>query len=100
MVATLVLGLPDHSRIKRKYQNRKLTLDQELLALTLDSVNSYLWAVKILKKRPKSVYELLTANPKEKDELQEFDSVDAYEQWRKTKEEQWEWQKLQKHMSK
>ncbi len=99
-MATLVLGLPDHSRIKKKFQNRKLTLDQELMALILDSLNSYLWAVKILKKRPKSVYELLTADPKEKDDLQAFDSIDAYEQWRKTKEEQWECQRSQKPMCK
>ena len=92
-MATLVLGLPDHSRIKRKYQNRKLTLEQELLAMILDSLNSYMWAVKILKKRPKSVFELLTADPKQKDDLHAFDSIEAYEQWRKTKEEQWQCQK-------
>lgn len=88
-----MLGLPDHSRIKKKYQNRKLTLDQELLAMMVDCLNSYMWAVKILKKRPKSVYQLLTADQPEKDELQSFDSVEQYEAWRKAKEEQWQCQK-------
>lgn len=93
LVATLVIGLPDSSRIKRKYQNRKLTLDQELLAMILDSLHTYMWAVKILKKRPKSVYQLLTADQPEKDELQSFDSPEDYENWRKAKEEQWSCQK-------
>ena len=92
-MATLVIGLPDRSRIKRKYQNRKLTLEQELLALILDNLHTYLWAVKIIKKRPKSVYEILTTDPKEKDDLESFDTVDAYERWRKAKEEQWQCQK-------
>lgn len=99
-MATLVLGLPDHARIKKKYQHRKLTLEQELLALILDSLNTYMWAVKILKKRPKSVYEILTSDPEQKEELESFDTVDAYEQWRKEKEEQWQCQKLQQRTSK
>ena len=95
-----MIGLPDRSRIKRKYQNRKLTLEQELLSLILDSLHTYMWAMKILKKRPKSVYEILTADPAEKEDLESFDTADAYEQWRKQKEEQWQCQKLQQRTSK
>ena len=93
LVATLVIGLPDSSRIKKKYQKRKITLTEELLAMIVDSLHTYMWAVKILKKRPQSVYEILTAEPKEKDELQSFDTPEAYESWKKAKEEQWQCQK-------
>ena len=70
------------------------------MAQILDSLLTYMWAVKILKKRPKSVYEILTSDPEKKDNLESFDTVDEYEQWRKQKEEQWQWQKLQQRTSK
>ena len=68
--------------------------------MIVDSLHTYMWAVKILKKRPKSVYEILTSDPEEKDDLESFDTVDAYEQWRKQKEEQWTWQRSQQRMCK
>lgn len=67
--------------------------------MILDSIRTYMWAVKILKKRPQSVYEILTTDPEAKDDLESFDTVEEYEQWRKQKEEQWQCQKSQQRTS-
>lgn len=100
LVATLVLGLPDHSRIKRKYQKRKTTLTEELLALILDDFNALLWSMSKHGQRPKSVYKILTEDPQKKEDLQAFESPDDYEAWRKKKEEQWKCQRSQQRTSK
>ena len=67
----------------------------------LDDFNSLLWALGGKRgQRPKSVYKILTEDPKQKDDLQAFETPDAYDAWRKKKEEQWQCQRSQQRMSK
>lgn len=90
LVATLVIGLPDSSRIKRKLSNKTITLDQELLAIIIDLISIYMWGRSGRKgAKPPSIYKTLTRDNKDKDELEAFDSIEDYEAWRASKEEQW-----------
>lgn len=43
LVATLVLGLNDNSRIKRKITGSKISLDQMLYALMVDNLQYLAW---------------------------------------------------------
>ena len=93
-MATLVLGLPDDSRVKKKLSKRKITLTQELLALILDDFNALLWGLsRKTGQKPESVFQKLTKKETDKDEYMCFESADDYEAWRKSKEEQWSCQK-------
>lgn len=94
-MATLVIGLPDESRLKKKLSNKTITLDQELMAIIIDLMSSFMWG-RSGKKGPKppSIYKTLTKQQdKEKDELEAFDTPEEYEAWRASKEEQWKCQK-------
>lgn len=100
LIATLVIGLPEDSRLKRKFNKKKITLEQELLANILDAIALILWSrTKKGTRMPPSVYKILTEEPKQQDEYMEFESVEDYEAWRSQKEEQWQCQKSQPHMS-
>lgn len=91
LVATLALGLPDHSRVKMKICKQRLTLEQGLLAFILDDLNLLLWSKQKKRgRRPKSIYKTLTAEKKPKDELKSFDSEEAYEAWMAQKRKDWE----------
>lgn len=95
LVATLVIGLPDSSRIKRKLTKKKTTMEAELLALIVDLMATYMWSRSGRKgTKPPSIYKILTKEDKEKDELEAFDSIEEYEAWRKSKEEMWRCQNL------
>lgn len=100
LIATLVIGLPEDSRLKKKYNNKRITLDQEILASILDGVALLIW-LRSRKgtKKPESIYKILTEEPKQQDEYMEFNSIEDYEAWRSKKEEQWQCQKSQPHMS-
>ena len=83
-MAVLASGLPDDSRIKRKIINRKLTIEQMMLAGLVDRVSLILWqrtkdGVEG-RNRPKSVLEALEG---QRDQVyQHFDSIEDFERKR------------------
>lgn len=85
LVATLVVGLDDSSRIKRKISKTKLTLEQSLLAFIADGINILIWQKtkdgSKGKNKPESIYKKLMGLEKKKEELMSFDSVADYEKW-------------------
>ena len=85
LVATLVNGLSDDSRIKRKVANRRLTLEQALTAAMLDKLQQLLWTktedAKKGRNKPQSILELLE-HPQERQKHQVFSSVEAFERRR------------------
>lgn len=93
LIATLAVGLPESSRIVRKYSKVDLTLDQILLALIYDSLNGLIWGMggkKRGKKPERILLKLMKTNEKKaKDELMSFASPEEYEEWRRKKEESW-----------
>lgn len=92
LIATLVMGLPESSRIKRKYSGVNLTIEQMLLALLVDGVNISIWQRGGAKKsrKPVSIFRKLTEKEKPKDELMSFRSPEEYEAWMKRKREIWD----------
>lgn len=89
LIATLAVGLPDSSRVKRKYSGVDLTLDQMLLARIVDGVNLLIWQRGGRKnsKRPASILKKLIEKDKPKDELMSFRSPEEYEAWVRRKRE-------------
>lgn len=92
LIATLAVGLPDSSRIKKKYSGINLTLNQMLLAMLVDGVNISIWQRGGAKKsrKPQSIFKKLTEKTKPKDELMSFRSPEEYETWMARKREIWE----------
>lgn len=92
LIATLAVGLPESSRIIRRYNKINLTIDQMLLAMIEDSLNGLIWGLggKKSKKRPKSIFKMLTEPKKEKDELMTFRSPEDFDLWMERKREQWD----------
>lgn len=88
LVATLVLGLPEDSRIKMKISGQKITLEQALMAVIIDDLNMILWQRSKRRKKPESLYKKLTEE-KKKDELLSFSTPEQYEEWMKKKRERW-----------
>ena len=91
LIATLAVGLPESSRVMRRYSGLNLSIDQMLLAMIEDSLNGLIWGLGGKKgaKKPKSIFKMLM-NPKEKkDELMSFRSPEDYEAWMARKKEQW-----------
>lgn len=86
LYATLAAGLPAESRIMRKITKRKLTLQEELLAASLDALNFLCWAKskdgQKNRNRPKSVYDDLTQEKPPKEKAVVFRSVDEFEKER------------------
>ena len=91
LIATLTVGLPDSSRIKRKYSGVNLTLEQMMLAMLVDGVNISIWQRSGAKKsrKPSSIFKKLTEKEKPKDELLSFRSPEEYEAWMARKREKW-----------
>lgn len=86
--AVLAIGLPWESRIMRRFSKAKLTLDEMLMAVMVDSLQILIWQQtkngrKGLKK-PKSLYTALTEDG-EKQELEVFEDPDDYLKWRESK---------------
>jgi len=86
LVATLVVGLNNDSRVKRKLSKNNITLEQSLLALIVDGVITLVWqnTKDGAKNRnhPESVFNRLTkANEKPSDDLESFESVDDFNAW-------------------
>lgn len=67
LVATLVCGLRDDSRIKLKMSERRLSLSETLMAATLDRLSQLLWLntedARKNRNRPKSVLDALEHPP-------------------------------------
>lgn len=87
LVATLVLGLRDNSRVKMRISDTKLTLDQTLLAMIVDSVNFICWtysedARKGRAYNKKSVLKILNGEyEEEKEDLEVFTSIEEFEEY-------------------
>lgn len=92
LVATLVLGLREDSRIKKKINNQNITLDQMLMALAVDNLQFLAWSkTKSAQKnqnRPDSLYKkLMGLDKKENDELMSFETPEEFEEYMKQKRE-------------
>ena len=86
-VATLCIGLPDYSRIKRRIAGIKLPLTDMLLALIVDGINTLIWqntkdGMKG-RKRPESLFKKLTEDKKPKDEYEAV-SIEEFNAWHKS----------------
>lgn len=84
ILAVLVMGLPQDSRIMRKITKAKLGYLDSVLALIFDALQviAYNQGHKKGSKRPESLYKKLTTEEK-KDEYMTFSSPESYERWRK-----------------
>jgi hypothetical protein len=91
LIATLAVGLPESSRVKRKYSGIELTTDQMLLALISDALLVANWQRAGGKKsrKPQSVFQKLTRPERKKDELMSFKSAEDFERWHKEKLEKY-----------
>ena len=94
LVATLSVGLSNDSRIKRKMSSSELTMNQMLMSLILDSLNTLVWFNtkdgSKGKNRPKSIYRMLMGlDKKQNEDLMVFDSPEEFETWMQSKREEW-----------
>ena len=84
LVATLSCGLSDNSRIKRKIADRRLTLEETLMAAMVDKLSQLLWTktkdAQHGRNRPKSILDALE-KPKEK-VYKSFSSIEEFEKKR------------------
>ena len=89
LIATLAVGLPESSRIVRKYSKTKLTIEQMLLAMLVDGINISIWQRGGAKKsrKPVSIFRKLTEENKPKDELMAFRTPEEFEAWMARKRE-------------
>lgn len=88
LVATLAIGLPESSRVKRKLSGQKLTIEQSLLALILDDFNLLLWSRQRRRgSKPKSIFKTLTEEKKPKDDLMTFSTTEEFDKWLMRKQE-------------
>lgn len=83
LVGTLVFGLSDESRVKRKLSGQKLTLKEILLAKIADELRFQSWAGysrdgQHNKNRPKSILERLMGIEK-KEEYATFSTMEEFE---------------------
>lgn len=84
MLATLVIGLREDSRVFKKISKARLTYEESMLALIFDILQAMNYKLGHRKgqEKPKSLYKKLT-EVKEKDDLIAFNSPEDYERWRK-----------------
>lgn len=90
LIATLVVGLDDNARIKRKISKSKLTIDQSLLALIYDGINILIWQKSKDgakgRNKPESIFKKLMGLDKpQKDELMSFNTSDEFDKWYESK---------------
>lgn len=92
LIATLAVGLPDSSRVKKKYSGVRLTLEQMMLAMLVDGVNISVWQHSGARKsqKPTSIFKKLMDKDKAKDELMSFRTAEDYEAWVARKREIWD----------
>lgn len=84
ILASLVIGLPDDSRVMRKISGSKLGYKDSVLALIFDALQiiAYNQGHKRGAAKPESFYKKLTTE-EVKEEYEEFSSPEQYEAWRK-----------------
>ena len=88
LVGILSYGLREDSRIKTKIRGGQLVSDNQLLSIACDRLGLLVWAktkdAAKGKNRPESIHEVLYPEPKSKpDDVIVFDSVEAFENYRK-----------------
>ena len=85
LVAVLCIGLSDDSRIKKEISNRKLNLDEFLLAALVDRMSLLVWLktedARHDRNRPKSILGALE-DKREKSKYQGFDTIEEFERKR------------------
>ena len=89
LVATLSIGLSNDSRIKRKIIKQTVSLRDLLLALLIDGVNTLIWqntkdGAKN-RNKPESLFKKFTEQNKPREELEVFNSQEAFELWYRSK---------------
>lgn len=88
LVATLVLGLRDNSRVKMHLSDTKLTVEQMLIAMAVDNLNFLCWTktedARKRRNKPKSILQSMLGE-RTKDELRAFPSVEEFEMYMKSK---------------
>lgn len=84
LVATLVLGLGEDSRVIKKITKARLSYHDSILALIFDSLQiiNYKLGHRKGQGKPKSLYKKLTEENK-KDDLKAFKSPEEFDKWRK-----------------
>lgn len=87
LVATLLVGLPDDSRVKMAISGSKLTIEQNLLARLVDSVNFLAWAqttdAEKNRNRPKSILDVLLGNDTKHEKLASMKTKEEFhERWK------------------
>lgn len=91
LVATLVLGLEDNSRVRRHFSKQPLTLEQILLSIIADNLQFLSWTktkdAQKKKNRPKSILNKLMGKDKPKDDLEVFDTPEEFEEFMRNKHE-------------
>lgn len=95
LVATLVLGLDENSRTKKKISGHKLTFEQMLMALIIDNLQFIAWTkTKAAQKgqgKPEGLFnKLMGFDKKEKEELNSFETPEEFELWMAQKRKEWE----------
>lgn len=84
-LADLANGLGNNSRVRRKMANMTLTLEETLQAVILDKINILIWqnTKDGMKGRnmPESIYKKLEGLDEKKEELEKFDSEEAFMEW-------------------
>ena len=86
LVATLVLGLNDNSRVRRHFSKTKVTLEQILMAIMADNLQFIAWSktkdAQHKKNKPKSILKkLLDMDETPKEELEAFETPEEFEEY-------------------
>lgn len=82
LVATLVLGLGDNSRVRRYFSKTKVTLEQILMAIMADNLQFIAWSkTKHKKNKPKSILKKLIDLDEQKEELESFETPEEFEEY-------------------
>lgn len=93
LVATLVFGLRDNSRVKVKLSGSILTFEQIILTKISDSLEFLCWtkteSAQKNRNRPKPLLQKLLNPKKEKEDLKTFSTPQEYEEYMKHKREEW-----------
>ena len=90
LVATLSVGLGNDSRIKRRISKQTIGFRDLLIAMAIDALHVLIWqntkdGAKN-RNRPESLFKKFT-EPEKKEELEVFNSIEAYEVWYRSKRE-------------
>ena len=83
LVATLVLGLRDNSRVKMKLSGTRIDIQTALLASACDELSFLSWSktkdAQKNRNKPKSRLQALMGEPKKNSDVVSFDTADEWE---------------------